>query len=177
MAHAEQSWPPHTITTSQLPPSALCPEIFFLNFVKIACLTTKICYLLLMWHFCGTHYCQAHQSKICEVLFQLNVKITDNWNSTYTKQHFKEKRILVGPELFFLDPCFPWKYTDDWFHSLPIDKSGTLAQLLLLLRTVQHALQCYNNFKPQHLKGTSIIFLLWPWASALPLVQGKFLVF
>lgn len=151
-----ESWLPQPTLCFSTATQSILSWDFSLNFVQIAYFTTEICYLLFMWRFCGTHYCQAPQSKICEVLFQLNVKITDNWNLTYTT-HFKEKRILVGRVVFSV-PCFPWKYTDDWFHSLPIDKSGTLAQLLLLLRTAQHALQCYNNFKPQNLKGTSIIF-------------------
>lgn len=145
------------LSASQMPPKAFCPEIFLLTLLQLLTSQPRFVIYYLCDTFVGTHYCQAPQSKICEVLFQLNVKITDNWNLTYTK-HFKEKRILVGRVVFSV-PCFPWKYTDDWFHSLPIDKSGTLAQLLLLLRTAQHALQCYNNFKPQNLKATSIISL------------------
>lgn len=134
--HAEWGWLPHTTPYFPTAPRSTLSWDVFLNFVKIAYFTTEVCYVLRMWHFRGTHYCQALPSKVCEVLFQLNVKMTDNWNSTYTKQHFKEKRILVGPELFFQILVF-LENTDDWFHSLPIDGSGNLAQLLLLLRTAR----------------------------------------
>lgn len=104
------------ITSKQTPhiilPWGFCFVFCFLT-VKTVYFTKQIYYLSFRWCFCGTRYCQAHHSKICQVLLNLNIKITDYWNLNYLKKKTisKNKRIVVGPHLF-LRSCFPWKHTE-----------------------------------------------------------------
>lgn len=120
-------WPP---LNSHL--GSFCPEALY-GLLKLY-FAEQICPLLPMWH-----------AIVPGPPFQ------DASGFIYTKHKnyrwlgfkpYKANRIQVGPSLFSWSVFSLKIRRDDWFHYLSTDKRGTQAQLLLLLRTRQHAPQC-----------------------------------